>query len=394
MSLKAVISPFNRTVANIGIAQLLTNEPLNTGLFISTLGAHDLKKWSGAVTKSELTTDLGAGDLVDKIDISLRQKKASGAAILPESFYTAGKVLATIPGSPTPTELTEFKDWLELTLKTVTIDEQKQFAAIVFDDLSEFIEDPAYLIELENMIRSYGSVAFIPCDVDTIITEAIISDTTNFFFPKTHEISTGVYETGVEAALLGRVIYQGVGKVDGVAKELALITADKASIVTGDGGDLTPTEAQSWIDKGYNLYTQFASSYNETTGIQNPAGEDFTNIWALLKVAADVAADLNQLRHFNEKLSTSIQDQGTVRGTIVNRMSKLKKGQINPTTKKEEFAVVYDYRVSKVDLDYTLETNQGKFSYIIEVSLFQEGKWFLIDIQGYKDNRLFVAEVV
>lgn len=394
MSLKSVISPFNRTVANIGIAQLLTDEPLNTGLFISTIGAHVLKKWSGGVTKSELEVDLGAGDLVDKIDKSLRQKKASGASILPESFYTAGMVFAAIPGSPTPQEKTDFKDWLELTLKTVTIDESKKFAAIVFDDLTGIIDDETYIIELENMIRSYGSVALIPSDTDDTITEAIINDAPNLFYFKTHEISTGVFEKGVEAAVLGRIVYQGVGKVDGVAKELSLITADKPSVVAGDGGDLTPTEAQSWIDKGYNLYNQFASTYNETTGVQNPAGEDFTNIWALLKVAADVAADLNQLRHFSEKLSTSIQDQGTVRGTIVGRMSKLKKGQINPTTKKEEGAVVYDYRVTPVDLDYTLETNQGKFSYIIEVSLFQEGKWFLIDIQGFKDGRLFTAEVV
>ena len=58
MSLKSVISPFNRTVANIGIAQLPTDEPFNTGLFISPKRAHDLTKWIGSVTKCEIKTAL------------------------------------------------------------------------------------------------------------------------------------------------------------------------------------------------------------------------------------------------------------------------------------------------------------------------------------------------
>lgn len=393
-SLKQTINAFNRVVASISIAQLLKDEPLNTGLFIGTLADKDLKKWSGAVTKSELTTDLGAGDLVDKIDISLNQKTAGGASILPDSFFTAGKLLAAIPGSPTPQEKTDFKDWLELTIKQVVVDNGKKFCAIVFDDLSEFIDDEAYIIELEAMIRSWGCVAIIPSDTDDTITPQIIADTANFFYFKTHEISTGVFQLGVDAAALGRIIYQGVGEVDGVAKELSRITADKPSVVTGDGGDLTATEAQSWLDKGYNLYTQTTELYNETTGIKNPKGENFTNIWVLLKVAVDLSADLAQFRHQEEKLSTGLQDQGSVRGVIVNRMSKLKKGEIDPVTKKIITGVIFDYLVTSKNLDYSLETNQGKFGFDVAVSLFQDGESFEIGITGYKDSRSFNVEAV
>lgn len=392
-SLKQTINAFNRVVASISIAQLLKDEPLNTGFFVGTKADKDLKKWSGSVTKSELTTDLGAGDLVDKIDISLNQKTAGGASILPDSFFTAGKKFTDTPGTPTAGDQTDFKNWLELQIKKVVVDNGKKFCAVVFDDLTEFHDDPTFMMEIDSLLTSWGCVGFIPADVKTDINDAMRKDVTNLFYFKTYD-NSGTFEKGVEAAALGRVIFQGVGKVDGVAKELSRITPDKPSVTTGDGGDLTATEAQEWLDDGFNLFTQTVELYNETTGIKNPKGENFTNVWVLLKVAVDLSADLAQLRHEREKLSTSIQDQGTVRAVIVNRMAKLKKGEVDPVTKVEKPGVIFDYLVTSKNLDYSLVTNQGKFGYNVAVSLLQDGESFLIGITGYKDGGSFNVEAV
>jgi hypothetical protein len=208
---------------------------------------------------------------------------------------------------------------------------------------------------------------------------------TNIYFIQSYEESEGVFEDYADGALAGRIIYQGVGNTQGVAKELTGITAYKPSFVGGEVGKMSTTEAAAWITAGFNIYTRYINNKNETSGVVSPVGEDFTNIWALYKVSSDLSQDLHDLRH-NEEVLT-VQDEGTVRAAIVDRMAKLKR-----PVSQGGLGIIYDYKVTSANLDYTLESNQGRFGFNVEVSLFQEGKNFTLNITGYKDLTQFDIE--
>lgn len=395
MSLKSTLNAFNRVKADISIVQLLNEEALNTVLFVGTEAEHNLKSWSGAVTSSEIETEYTAStNLSKKIELSLKQKTALGASILPDKFFACAKLLGADRTALTEVEKTAFRDWLELTIKNVVVDQGKRFCCVVFDNLEGIIDDDDFLIELCGVIADWGCVAFIQLDDKDNITDSMRADLTNTYFIKSHKFAEDNFELGADAALAGRVVYLGAGYVDGVAKELVGITADKASIAAGDGGDLTATEAQEWIDAGVNLYTQTTELYNETTGISDLDDENFTNTWALLKVASDLSSDLSQLRHQRDKMSTGLADQATVRATIVNRLAILKRQQYDAVTNSNIDGIIYDYQVANQDLDYSLESNKGKFAFTIRISLSQDAKWFELGIVGYKDGRLFEVEGV
>jgi len=385
MSLKVAINNFNRVASNIEIESLLSNEAMNAVTFISTVGAIDTQAFSGSVTKAELTSTLGAGDLVEKIDMSLGQSTAGGTSILPEEFYVSGKILADIPGSPTTQEKDDFLSYLDQVLYDVTVVNERQFTCLVFDDLTDIIGDEDFILDINTKLSSWFSVAFMTVDEITDVTETMRDDCTNIFFIQSYESATDIFEKYSDGALAGRIIYQGVGNTQGVAKELTGITAYKPSFVGGEVGKMSTTEAAAWISAGINIYTRYINNKNETSGVVSPVGEDFTNIWALYKVSSDLSQDLHDLRH-NEEVLT-VQDEGTVRAAIVDRMAKLKR-----PVSQGGLGIIYDYKVTSANLDYTLESNQGRFGFNVGVSLFQEGKNFTLNITGYKDLRQFDIE--
>ena len=385
MSLKVAINNFNRVASNIEIESLLSNEAMNAVTFISTVGVIDTQAFSGSVTKAELTSTLGAGDLVEKIDMSLGQSTAGGTSILPEEFYVSGKILADIPGSPTTQEKDDFLSYLDQVLYDVTVVNERQFTCLVFDDLTDIIGDEDFILDINTKLSSWFSVAFMTVDEITDVTETMRDDCTNIFFIQSYESATDIFEKYSDGALAGRIIYQGVGNTQGVAKELTGITAYKPSFVGGEVGKMSTTEAAAWISAGINIYTRYINNKNETSGVVSPVGEDFTNIWALYKVSSDLSQDLHDLRH-NEEVLT-VQDEGTVRAAIVDRMAKLKR-----PVSQGGLGIIYDYKVTSANLDYTLESNQGRFGFNVGVSLFQEGKNFTLNITGYKDLRQFDIE--
>jgi len=385
MSLKVAINNFNRVASNIEIESLLSNEAMNAVTFISTVGVIDTQAFSGSVTKAELTSTLGAGDLVEKIDMSLGQSTAGGTSILPEEFYVSGKILADIPGSPTTQEKDDFLSYLDQVLYDVTVVNERQFTCLVFDDLTDIIGDEDFILDINTKLSSWFSVAFMTVDEITDVTETMRADCTNIFFIQSYESATDIFEKYSDGALAGRIIYQGVGNTQGVAKELTGITAYKPSFVGGEVGKMSTTEAAAWISAGINIYTRYINNKNETSGVVSPVGEDFTNIWALYKVSSDLSQDLHDLRH-NEEVLT-VQDEGTVRAAIVDRMAKLKR-----PVSQGGLGIIYDYKVTSANLDYTLESNQGRFGFNVGVSLFQEGKNFTLNITGYKDLRQFDIE--
>jgi hypothetical protein len=385
MSLKVAINNFNRVASNIEIESLLSNEAMNAVTFISTVGAIDTQAFAGSVTKAELSSTLGAGDLVEKIDMSLGQSTAGGTSILPEEFYVSGKILADIPGSPTTQEKDDFLSYLDQVLYDVTVVNERQFTCLVFDDLTDIIGDEDFILDINTKLSSWFSVAFMTVDKITDVTETMRDDCTNIFFIQSYESATDIFEKYSDGALAGRIIYQGVGNTQGVAKELTGITAYKPSFVGGEVGKMSTTEAAAWISAGINIYTRYINNKNETSGVVSPVGEDFTNIWALYKVSSDLSQDLHDLRH-NEEVLT-VQDEGTVRAAIVDRMAKLKR-----PVSQGGLGIIYDYKVTSANLDYTLESNQGRFEFNVEVSLFQEGKNFTLNITGYKDLRQFDIE--
>jgi hypothetical protein len=385
MSLKVAINNFNRVASNIEIESLLSNEAMNAVTFISTVGAIDTQAFAGSVTKAELSSTLGAGDLVEKIDMSLGQSTAGGTSILPEEFYVSGKILADIPGSPTTQEKDDFLSYLDQVLYDVTVVNERQFTCLVFDDLTDIIGDEDFILDINTKLSSWFSVAFMTVDEITDVTETMRDDCTNIFFIQSYESATDIFEKYSDGALAGRIIYQGVGNTQGVAKELTGITAYKPSFVGGEVGKMSTTEAAAWISAGINIYTRYINNKNETSGVVSPVGEDFTNIWALYKVSSDLSQDLHDLRH-NEEVLT-VQDEGTVRAAIVDRMAKLKR-----PVSQGGLGIIYDYKVTSANLDYTLESNQGRFEFNVEVSLFQEGKNFTLNITGYKDLTQFDIE--
>jgi hypothetical protein len=385
MSLKVAINNFNRVASNIEIESLLSNEAMNAVTFISTVGAIDTQAFAGSVTKAELTSTLGAGDLVEKIDMSLGQSTAGGTSILPEEFYVSGTVLAATPGAVTEQEKEDFLAYLDQVLYDVTVINDRQFTCLVFDDLTDIIGDEDFILEINSKLASWFSVAFVKANEITDITDTMRDECTNIYFIQSYEESEGVFEDYADGALAGRIIYQGVGNTQGVAKELTGITAYKPSFVGGEVGKMSTTEAAAWITAGFNIYTRYINNKNETSGVVSPVGEDFTNIWALYKVSSDLSQDLHDLRH-NEEVLT-VQDEGTVRAAIVDRMAKLKR-----PVSQGGLGIIYDYKVTSANLDYTLESNQGRFGFNVEVSLFQEGKNFTLNITGYKDLTQFDIE--
>lgn len=374
MGTRSTFNPYNRLIANVTEVMSLTNNPLNTVLFVSTAVDNDLKAWSGSVTESEIETAFsGQTDYKNKISTAISQVDVGGNDILPSSFYTAGKLLTLTGVTETDSaEVTAFKNWFETKLKN------SGAVMVVFDDCSIFQTAPELVSELNTILNSQDCWALVAVEekehCDTF------ANTTRFAGIRCYETSTDVYEKIADAAFVGRVIFMGVGEVDGEAKELVGPTPDTEDT-------LTVTEAQSWVnEKNCNVYVTTVDDLNETSGLILFSGNEFINAWELLKVKTDLRSDLVNLRHNSERLGVSDIDEGNVHATIVTRMNKL----IYSETTGE--GLLADYRVTKTDLDRTLEDNAQRFEFKIEVSLRGIGKWFTLDIIGYTDGRTFSVE--
>ena len=371
---RSTLNPYNRLVATITEIMPLKNNALNTVLFVSTTANKDLKMWSGSTTKKEIDTEFsGQDDYIKKINTGLSQVDVGDNPIKPQSFYTAGKALTLTGTDETDQpEVEAFRDWIETQVKN------SKAVMIVFDNCEIFQTANALISELNTVFTNWDCWAILAmkqkahCDA--------FADSTRFLGIKSYETETDVFEKVADAAFAGRVVFMGVGKADGEAKELVDVTTDKEAT-------LSPSEAQSWvIEKKCNVYVTTTDDLNETSGMILFSGKEFINAWELLKVKVDLRSDIVNLRHKEERLGVSSTDEATVHAAIVNRLNKLK---YDETTGE---GLLADYKVTKINLDRTLEDNAQKYKFKIEVSLRGIGKWFELDIVGYTDGRTFSVE--
>lgn len=371
MTVRNVLGPFNRYVANITEVMPLKNNPLNAVLFLGTTASMEPKQHSGAISLSEIEEISNVKALTDKIKIGVSQRDGGGNPILPTKFFTAGIDISSADATKA----------LEYIIKVICVDKEAQAVTVVFDTSKTTLAKVGFLEEVDTILNNWDSWAILGVDTIAEIREPL-KTTSRVMLIKNHKD-----EDKADAALAGRVIFMGVGKVDGVAKELYGVTADKLSIMAGDGGDLTASEAQTWVEANVNLYVQTVDMLNETDGMRFLSGKEFINNWELTKVKLDLRNDLVQLRNENDRMGVSAIDEAIVRGTIVNRLETLKINAEDPELNPN--GILVDYIVKPIPLDRTLEDNIFKFKFEIKVSLSGVLKYFDLGITGYTDGRVF-----
>lgn len=375
MGPRNTLNAFNRFVGNIKEPVPLINNPLNGVLFVDTQTKKALEVKSGAMSTAEVQALGFSTEIKAKIKASLEQRDANGNPILPAKLYVGGINLTGVDA------LQE----LEMLIKQTCVDNKAQSINIVFDKSDEVLKKVGFLESLDPILTSWDSWAWFEANDKTEIREPL-KTTKRIGVIKSH---TG--ENIADGALMGRVIYMGVGKADGVAKELYGVTADKLSIKADDGGDLTVTESIAWEDLNVNLYVQTVDMYNETTGMKLLSGLDFENRWELTKVAVDVRNDCVQFRHLNDRLGVSEIDEARILGIVNDRLQKLTVDKKNPEANPN--GLIVDYKASIIELDRTLEDNVNKIA--IKISVLQRGisKWFDLSLTGYIDKNQYNVEV-
>lgn len=389
MGIKDVFGPFNRVVANTGEEKPISNASLSAILFVSTSEQKDLAKHSGAVSTDEIDKLFTSAEpLKKKITSALSQRDVDGNSITPNSFYTLG-----INFTEASDEDNKILNPLELALKQITVDYEEKSCVVIFEDSSLVLKKDSLITGLDTILLNWDSWSILLVKDETEVKDsdtlkASLKNSARFMGIKAYKD-----EVIADAALAGRVIAKGVGKVDGEAKTLYGVTSDKLSIVTGDKGTLTNSEAVKWVDTyNTNIYVQTLHMYDETSGMKLFNGMEFINSWELLKVKVDLSSDLAQYRHENEKVGTSEIDSDAIMAVIVNRLDILtfEKGK---AVALQPNALLADYHVAEVELDRSIEDNVNKFQYVINVRLRGIAKWFDLGITGHTSDKTFDAAV-
>ncbi len=389
MGIKDVFGPFNRVVANTGEEKPISNASLSAILFVSTSEQKDLAKHSGAVSTDEIDKLFTSAEpLKKKITSALSQRDVDGNSITPNSFYTLG-----INFTEASDEDNKILNPLELALKQITVDYEEKSCVVIFEDSSLVLKKDSLITGLDTILLNWDSWSILLVKDETEVKDsdtlkASLKNSARFMGIKAYKD-----EVIADAALAGRVIAKGVGKVDGEAKTLYGVTSDKLSIVTGDKGTLTNSEAVKWVDTyNTNIYVQTLHMYDETSGMKLFNGMEFINSWELLKVKVDLSSDLAQYRHENEKVGTSEIDSDAIMAAIVNRLDILtfEKGK---AVALQPNALLADYHVAEVELDRSIEDNVNKFQYVINVRLRGIAKWFDLGITGHTSDKTFDAAV-
>lgn len=389
MGIKDVFGPFNRVVANTGEEKPISNASLSAILFVSTSEQKDLAKHSGAVSTDEIDKLFTSAEpLKKKITSALSQRDVDGNSITPNSFYTLG-----INFTEASDEDNKILNPLELALKQITVDYEEKSCVVIFEDSSLVLKKDSLITGLDTILLNWDSWSILLVKDETEVKDsdtlkASLKNSARFMGIKAYKD-----EVIADAALAGRVIAKGVGKVDGEAKTLYGVTSDKLSIVTGDKGTLTNSEAVKWVDTyNTNIYVQTLHMYDETSGMKLFNGMEFINSWELLKVKVDLSSDLAQYRHKNEKVGTSEIDSDAIMAVIVNRLDILtfEKGK---AVALQPNALLADYHVAEVELDRSIEDNVNKFQYVINVRLRGIAKWFDLGITGHTSDKTFDAAV-
>lgn len=380
MSVRDTFNVFNNYVATTSEVEALRNNPLNKVLLVDTTAKAALKMYAGSISTSEIESITPTG-IKAQAKLLLSQRDVDGNTIKPNKFYTGGILLS---GESAIQEL-------EMLIKQVCVDKQEQAVVIVFSNPKEVLAKAGFLEGMDTILKSWDSFVFCTIDTQEEIREPL-KKTTQLLLIKSHATTKGsAWEKGVDAALAGRVVTMGVGKVDGVAKELYGITSDKLSIAEGDGGDLTTSDGEAWKELNVNLYTQTVDMRDETTGMKLLSGKEFVNAWEINKVKLDLRNDITQFRHEQERLGVSSLDEAQVRGVIANRLAILTVNQDDPELNPN--GIIVASLVKPIPLDRTLEDNKTKFQFSIVVSLRGIADKFQLGITAYTDGRMTVEEV-
>lgn len=379
MGTRDTFSPFNNFVANTEEVQSLRNNPLNKVLLVDTTAKAELKMYSGGISATEIESIQPAGVKVQAKKL-LSQRDTGGNIILPDKFYTGGILLSGANA----------KEELEMLIKQVCVDKKEQAVVVVFSTPKTVLAKADFLEQVDTILKSWDSFVFCTVDTENEIREPL-KKCTQLLLIKSHKLSgEGQFEVGADSALAGRVVSMGVGKVDGVAKELYGITADKQSYKTGDGGDLTESEAKSWQEKNVNLYTQTVDMRDETTGMKLISGREFVNAWEINKVKLDLRNDITQFRHESERLGVSPLDEAKVRGVITTRLATLTVNQTDPDLNPN--GIIVASLVKPIPLDRTLEDNKTKFAFKVVISLRGIADKFQLGLKAYADGRIALEE--
>nr|DAL81546.1 MAG TPA: hypothetical protein [Caudoviricetes sp.] len=380
MSVRDTFNVFNNYVATTSEVEALRNNPLNKVLLVDTSAKAALKMYAGSISTSEIESITPTG-IKAQAKLLLSQRDVDGNTIKPNKFYTGGILLS---GESAIQEL-------EMLIKQVCVDKQEQAIVIVFSNPKEVLKKDGFLEGMDTILKSWDSFVFCTIDTQDQIREPL-KKTTQLLLIKSHATEPNTtWEVGADAALAGRVVTMGVGKVDGVAKELYGITSDKLSIAEGDGGDLTTSEGEAWKELNVNLYTQTVDMRDETTGMKLLSGKEFVNAWEINKVKLDLRNDITQFRHEQERLGVSSLDEAQVRGVIANRLAILTVNQDDPELNPN--GIIVASLVKPIPLDRTLEDNKTKFQFSIVVSLRGIADKFQLGITAYTDGRMTVEEV-
>lgn len=375
MGVRDTLNAFNRFKANITEPIPLINNPLNAVLVIDTSAKKELKVCSGAISQDEIEKLTFSAEAKAKIKAMTSQRDVNGNNILPKQFYVGGVLLSG------DTALTE----MEMLIKLVAVDNKAQSMNVVFDDSAAVLGKVGFLESLDPILSSWDSWAWLGATEKTEV-RAALKPTKRIGVIKNHGS-----EVIADAALMGRVIFMGVGKADGVAKELYGVTADKLSIADGDGGDLTVSAANEWENLNVNLYVQTVDMLNETTGMKLLSGLDFENRWELTKVATDIRNDCVLYRHQNDRLGVSDLDESEVLGIVIDRLQKSTVNKENPSLNPN--GLIMDYRATIIPLDRELDDNVNKIAIDVKVLLRGILKWFDLSLTGYIDKNRFTVEV-
>lgn len=410
MGIKDVFGPFNRVVANTGEEKPISNSSLSAILFVSTTEKKELGKHSGAVSTDEISELFTSSEpLKKKITSALSQRDVNGNSITPNSFYTLG-----INFTEASDDDKKILNPLELALKQITIDYKEKSCVVIFEDSSLVLKKDSLIMGLDTALLNWDSWSILLVKEEAEVKAvgmALISETSHTKSKKALEsraveelkpslkgssrlmgIKAYKNEFIADAALAGRVIAKGVGKVDGEAKTLYGVTSEKLSIVAGNDG-ITNSEAMKWVDTyNTNIYVQTLHMYDETSGMKLFNGTEFINSWELLKVKVDLSSDLAQFRHEREKVGTTVMDADEILGVLVNRLDILtfeegKAAALQPN------ALLGDYHIAEVELDRSLSDNVNKFQYVINVRLRGIAKWFALGITGHTSDKTFDAAV-
>lgn len=380
MSVRDTFNVFNNYVATTSEVEALRNNPLNKVLLVDTSAKAALKMYAGSISTSEIESITPTG-IKAQAKLLLSQRDVDGNTIKPNKFYTGGILLS---GESAIQEL-------EMLIKQVCVDKQEQAIVIVFSNPKEVLKKDGFLEGMDTILKSWDSFVFCTIDTQDQIREPL-KKTTQLLLIKSHATEPNTtWEVGADAALAGRVVTMGVGKVDGVAKELYGITSDKLSIAEGDVGDLTTSDGEAWKELNVNLYTQTVDMRDETTGMKMLSGKEFVNAWEINKVKLDLRNDLTQFRHNQERLGVSDLDEAKVRGVITTRLSKLTVNATDPDLNPN--GIIVASLVKPIPLDRELEDNKTKFAFNIVISLRGIADKFQLGIKAYTDGRIELEEV-